>query len=161
MHGDKFQPIMHFQRHREQAVELSLAGWAGEAYLKAHRGPVDVFYRGRFCIKLLTSGCGSGWPHGFFATDKNGIRDLLNEGIRPSLLIAPFGTLLRVGNLIHQERHLFWRLMDKLTSKGYLSEKALITLVNNEPWTSAVEADNEWSKMRAYAPKGLGQLLDY
>lgn len=160
MHGDKFQPIMHFQRHREPTVELSLAGWAGEAYLKAHRDMVDVFHRERFCFKLLSSGCGSGWPHGFFATGKNDIRDLLNEGIKPSLLIAPVGTLLRVGKLIHDQRDLFWRLMEKLTSKGYLSEKALMVVVNNETWTSAVEAENEWSKVRAYAPEGMSQLFD-
>lgn len=160
MHGDRFQPIMHFQRRKEPTIELSLAGWAGEAHLKAHGGMTDVFNRRRFCLKLLSSGCGSGWPHGFFATGKNDIRDLLNEGIRPSLLIAPVGTLLRVGKLIHGERDLFWRLMEKLTSKSYLSEKALIVVVKNEAWTSAVEGENELSKMRAYAPKGMSQLFN-
>lgn len=161
MHGDSFQPIMHFQRNREPTVELSLAGWAGEAYLKAHRDMGGVFRRERFCLKLLSSGCGSGWPQGFFATGKNDIRDLLNEGIKPSLLLAPVGALLRVGKHIHEKRDLFWRLMKMLTTKYYLSEQALIVVENNEAWTSAVESENERSKMRAYAPKGMSHFFDY
>jgi hypothetical protein len=160
IHGDSFQPIMHFQRRQGPTIELSLAGWAGEAYLKAHGGMSKVFNRRLFCLKLLSSGCGSGWPFGFFASGKNDIRDLLNEDVSAFLLIAPLGKLLRVGKLIHDERDLFWRLMEKLTSKNYLSERALMVVVNNEAWTSAVEAENEWSKMRAYAPKGMGQLFD-
>lgn len=140
INGAEYQPITNFSRasSEKQNIEFSLAGWAGEAYTKAHFDEPSDFRLLYFLLGVITSSQGSGRPKAFFVSGKNDLSDLLNEGVEAWRLILPFNAVLRAGRIIHEERELFWRLVERLEISPYLCERALLSLWSAPYFTGQV-----------------------
>jgi hypothetical protein len=161
MEGRDETPIIRYEEGimARGNVDVVLAGWAAEAYAKTHNSEDEAFKRSRLIAKLFTSGCGAGWPFGLVIRRKNDINDLLAAGAPALQLVLPMRELVKISNSLHNERDLFWRLVEKLKEKNFLGAPALQVLINNEKWTAAVESENEHLKMLALAPASMRHLI--
>lgn len=125
-------------------AEVLLAGWAGETYVMTQRRDNDDFDYKSFVDGLWAGKTGIGWPMALMIGGNKDLGQLGRLGMGRLRWVWPRADLAKIGQLIHGEKRMFFKLIDNILSEYSLCEEALTAITTNQPWSPVLRSRNEF-----------------